>query len=137
MKKILVIIGASLLMVILVACNNNGIHDEPDDPSVGDIVGNNETNNGYDSTENIVTVTFNVEIIEIHDEPRPAGVLGYHTILARSIDDQIIGDFSFDHLDLPDIGASVGDIVTITAHSDWLDLYPAIPLWVISWSLAG
>ena len=34
MKKIWVIIGALLLMVMLVACHNNGIHDEPDPQGV-------------------------------------------------------------------------------------------------------
>jgi len=117
MKKILAVTGALLFLVMLVACNNN------------------ETNNGNDSTEGIDTVTFSVEIMEIHDGPDPEGVLGYHTVLARSIDGPITGYVSFEHLDLTDIGATVGDTVEITVYSPWLEPYPIIPLWVSSWSL--
>jgi|GEM_PF-2978122 len=111
MKKILIVIGAVLFMVMLVACNNN------------------ETNNENDPTEDIYIVTFNVEIMEIHDEAEDA--LWDDTVLARSMDGQ---NFTFSHLDLPDIGVSVGDIVTITVHSPWPEPDPA-PLSIISWSL--
>jgi len=117
MKKILVVIGALLFMVMLVACNNN------------------ETDGRDSSAENVDTVTFSVEIMEIHDEPDPEGVLGYHTVLARSIDGPITGYVSFEHLDLTDIEATVGNIVEITVYSPWLEPYPIIPLWVSSWSL--
>lgn len=111
MKKILIVIGALLFMVMLVACNNN------------------EPNNGNDPAEDVDTVTFNVEIIEINDEAEDA--LWDDTVLARSMDNQ---NFTFSHLDLPDIGATVGDIVTITVHSTWPEPDPA-PLSIISWSL--
>ena len=109
MKKILRVIGTLLCIVMLVACNNNVI------------------NNGNEPTENlhtdIDTVTFNVEIIEIYEEVEDA--LWDDTVLVRSIDNQIIGDFTFRHSSLPDIGVTVGDIVTITVHSNWPEPDPA------------
>jgi len=82
-------------------------------------------------------VTFNVEILEIHEEPQ--NEIGYGTILAVAVevdgDDGPSGRFTFNHTYLSDIGAEVGDIVTITVHSPWIEPDPA-PVYVYSWELA-
>jgi len=80
------------------------------------------------------TVTFEVQIVEIHTESQPTdSFLFGHTILAVGVG-EITGNFVFNHLELPDIGVFEGAVVTITVHSEW-PLPDPIPLSVISWEL--
>ena len=107
MKRLFQLFVVSSLFLILNACRSSY-----------------EINNELDSD------TFDVEIIEIHNTPQRS--LEEGTILAKIVNES--GHVTFNHLDLPSIELSIGDIVRITVHSPWNQPEPA-PVVVIKWEL--
>ena len=132
MKKSISLMGMALcLLVLLFACER----EDGLDLDCGDLSIVCEEYQGHNDEMQVAcdegVATFNVEIIEIHSETQDG--LENGTILARGVEEQV-GNFVFNHLELPDIGVSEGDVVRITVLSPWNEPDPT-PVIVLEWSL--
>ena len=87
---------------------------------------------GSAPTDNLETEHLNLRIIKIYDTPQ--GEWNYTISACETDSDCIDIEYIFNHLDLPDINISKGDIILVEVLAE-RPLPLPVPLAVLSWSM--